>query len=267
MKKYRFWHMGLLLLTLVFGVFHIVVAIAGSETPVINKPAVVMPDANNVIQLSKGNFISIVSDIKPFSSELSNASRQILDPDSPSLLILDSPGGDLDALISLIWAMRSSGKEFTCVALRAASSAFVLFMECKHRFVLEFSELMHHRVSFVAVGGHEKYLSYTTSIIESVEKPLLARQAKILNMSLDAYLALLNNNLYWYGSAAVKANLAHKVVSLRCDKELIKTTKIIEREDYQGSLLEMRGSECPLVIQSYAPSSSDGSETNTSPSK
>lgn len=184
------------------------------------------------IELQPNNFIYINGDFKEDSPEMIKASHQILNPIGPSIIIINSNGGDAGVALMLLMAMESSKKEFTCVALNASSSAFVVFMECQKRYILRYGSLMHHRIRFRhGTALQAKQDLYIQSSQTYLEMPLLKKYADIMKMPLAEFLALLNLDPEWYGQQAVDVNLAHGIAKIHCNKELSITPRVYTTED------------------------------------
>lgn len=137
-------------------------------------------------------------------------------------IYIDSPGGSVASMNSMIEFMKYSGKKFNCVAKFAASAAFSIFQFCDKRFMLPYSGV---QMSHNASGGFrgdlrtvEAQLKMWSSIINKVESEI----ANKIGMSLEKYRTLIANELWINFSAALKYNMVDEAAFVTCSPKLAK---------------------------------------------
>ena len=111
-----------------------------------------------LVELTENNFVAIRGQI-----DESTASRFISDvmklKSNKIYVYLTTPGGSVISGMSIVQTintLQASGKEFVCIADRAASMGFVIFQSCTQRYVMEHSIIMQHQVSLGIEGQYEQ---------------------------------------------------------------------------------------------------------------
>lgn len=136
-----------------------------------------------------------------------------LPDDIPIVVMVDSPGGDIDAGNMIIDAMIGSSHKVVTVDTAAAESmgAFV-FLAGEERFMWQDSFLMLHDANISLSGTPsqvESQLRHEESIIAVIEN----RTAKMAKISLEEYHKRCLSQWFLSADEAVKAGLATKVLT------------------------------------------------------
>lgn len=163
----------------------------------------------------------------------------------PIYIVLDSPGGSIDAGLSFIEYAKTIANVHT-VSLFAASMASGIVQALPgKRYGTETSLLMFHRAKGgfqgqFADGEVESKLNMATKVVGLLEQ----KNADRMKMSLQAYKQAVTNELWHFGSEAVGKSV-DELTSLKCSNELIsgQSTETVQVFIFT---LTVRYSNCPL---------------------
>lgn len=180
--------------------------------------------------LSKSNVITLRSAVGALS--VSKAQTELLDKNGklpkgqPIYLVLDTPGGSIDAGNQLVDTAKSLGRPVHTVTLFAASMGFSFVQRLDKRYIVPSGTLMAHRATVNGVGGQVpgEFLTAAANILTLVTKMEKAN-AQRLGISFEEYTDLVLNEYWVDGEDAVKQNAADALASIQCDDSLSGTTK------------------------------------------
>lgn len=209
--------------------------------------------ADTKIQFNKENTIVLSGPVTGQSAgKVFEAARE-MDTDSvssdPIYLLLDTPGGDIQAGMELIENLKGLNRPVHTVTLFAASMGFQTVQGLGTRYVLRNGILMSHE----AYGGFEGSFSHGKSQIDAIyglwlervkEMDLVTVKRSNGKQTLDSYRNAYSKDLWLTGNQAVKGGYADEVVGARCGLSLKG-----EREEtvmFFGTQLLVKWSLCPL---------------------
>lgn len=206
----------------------IVMAAPAKDTVMLNKDTIVLRgvvDGNSVDKISQALLQSEAEKITMF---------------------LSSPGGSVVDGLSLIQLMRASGKHFTCVTDYSASMSWVLFQACDDRVVMSNSVLMAHPMSFGVSPTTENQVDTFVGLSKSIGRAADEIAAAKLGISVAKYKADARDDLWLFGSQALKYRAADRVAPVLCDAA---TSKATYTEDVQVFIFKVKvtWSQCPLI--------------------
>jgi ATP-dependent protease ClpP protease subunit len=203
------------------------------------------------LELSGDDFFGIVT---PFDENLSeDFSRKLMTYQGDKLFIyINSPGGEIFAMLDMIAKMKASPIKFICVARLAASAAFMTFQHCHERHLLREGVLMSHNAG-TSIQGELPRIRTRLEMLEALVTPVEIVVAKRLQMSMARYKVLINSNLWITHQNAKELNSIDDFVTVvTCSKETIEatTTKLITERTILGSINRtVKLSNCPLLTK------------------
>lgn len=140
---------------------------------------------------------------------------QNVDKDRPILLLLDSPGGSVDAGLRIIDAMQVSSRPvFTVVVGTAASMAAYIHSYGIKRYMFPRANLMYHMASNGMMGeiNHSaQRLKYVQALIDDLDENICKRSGKI---TLEEFQVHKANEWYVLSTEAKELNLIDGVINL-----------------------------------------------------
>jgi ATP-dependent protease ClpP protease subunit len=162
-------------------------------------------------------------------------------------LVLDTPGGDVDAGIQFIGFTKGLPLKIKTVTVFAASMGFQIVQGLDERLIVPTGTLMSHRAYFSGVRGEvpgEMITRLTYWIKQLTRLDMIA--ASRMGLKLGDYQDLIRDEYWVDGADAVADKAADRVVLARCD------------ESFQGTVDEVVGeflnvpvmgtfSKCPLI--------------------
>ncbi len=197
--------------------------------------------ANTVLIRGEINDASVSKAMNDLS--VLNKKRQL---GSTIYLVLDTPGGDIESGETLISYLKSVPKVSTVTIFAASMGSAIVEALPGTRYITDDGTLMFHRAKAglsgqIEMGEVESRLTWIKSIVLRMEK----RNAKRMNMSLQAYKAKVKDE-YWLDSGqSIATNAADKVVDIVCSQSLIEATDELHIESMFGSYT-VSFSQCPL---------------------
>lgn len=166
----------------------------------------------------------------------------------PLYLVLDSPGGSIDAGQTFIEYAKTI-KNLQTVSIFSASMASAIVEQLPgERLMTENGTIMFHR----AKGGFQG--QFEDGEVESrlwaaknTVKLLEGKNASRMHMTVPQYKALIVNELWLDASNAVQYRSIDRLVDLECTKQLtdVRTTEVISLGFFGTATLEF--SDCPLM--------------------
>lgn len=167
-------------------------------------------------------------------------------PGSTIYLVLNTPGGSIDAGMGMIHSLNALDCTFHTISIYAASMGYITAQHLGKRYVLPHGILMSHKASVGGIGGTitgsaEVVLNHIKRQIDEIDKTVSER----IGMSVQAYRDLIANDLYLTAEEAVSGNHADEIVYARCDKSLMKETEKTVNTFF--GQVKIKTSACPLV--------------------
>jgi ATP-dependent protease ClpP protease subunit len=163
---------------------------------------------------------------------------------------INSNGGYIDALLSMLDIMQGSDKKFVCVAKWAASAAAMFFEFCDERYITINGSLMFHN----AAGGFSGEINKVRSRLEAVEDQLATIEEPIaarLGMTIEEYRIRASNEMWLNKIKAIKQHAADGYVAkITCSKTLVEKklrVKRVEMSFFGPIEHEVEVSACPLI--------------------
>lgn len=206
-----------------------------------------IPIKPELIEFKKDNFVSLRETItQDSSSRLLSKLNSIESKHNVMYLYINSPGGNVLAgleIINYIKSLQSREKRLICIAHNAMSMAFVIFQYCNDRYILYASTLMQHQMS-LGVEGKLYDVNSRMSYLNSLETNINREQANRLNMSLDNFTRLIQNDWWLYSEDILLHNAADKIVSIFCSFDNFEET--ITVNTVFGDIT-IKYSACPII--------------------
>lgn len=204
--------------------------------------------ANETITLTATNNVIIRGVITEATQSIIKPAL-LSDDSEPFYIVLDTPGGSIEAGESIIEALKNK-KNLKTITIEASSMGSAIVQAIPgERLILESGTMMFHRAGGTFQGQFnqgevESRLSHWKSIVDMMEE----RNAKRLNMSIKEYKEKVVNEL-WYTSKTALGVAADRVITIQCSKELLEgeTTSLI---DMGFIALKVKTSNCPLIRNS-----------------
>lgn len=182
----------------------------------------------------------------------------ILPSNEPLYLILDSPGGSIDAGIELIENLNNLNRPVHTITLFAASMGFQTVQGLKgKRLVTERGTLMSHKARGSFSGEFPGQLDsryvYYLSRVKGLDKQVVSRTSG--KHTEASYAALIENEYWCEGKTCMDQGFADGVVAPKCDKSLSGTKEDRLTFNFMGMAInvDLTVSKCPTVtgILSY----------------
>jgi len=166
----------------------------------------------------------------------------------PIYLVLNTPGGEIQAGLELIEFLNSLNRPVHTVTLFAASMGWQIAQHLGNRYILNYGVLMSHKAS----GGFQgefpgqidsRYGFWLGRINQMDTQTVKRTKGK---QSLKSYRAQYENELWLGGPDAVKKGYANKVVKMSCSKELSLSNEEVKVSTFFGSVV-LTFSGCPSI--------------------
>lgn len=186
--------------------------------------------------------------IARLTQQLLEKSQDLRD-DEPIYLVLDTPGGSINAGNSFITAAKAIKQEVKTINLFSASMGFQIAQNLGERLVVENGILMSHRAAGGFRGQFPGELDTQFNFWKGITKRLDVVASNRMDMSLEEYRSLIHDEYWVEGKQAVEDGAADRLVSVTCDKTLSGSA--------DGSLetpfgtLRYKYSKCPIARGFY----------------
>lgn len=140
----------------------------------------------------------------------------------PIYLVLDSPGGNLEAGSQLIEFCKIIPDLRTITVFGASMAAVAVELLPGERLITGNGELMFHRAAAqvsgqIEVGELESRMASLKELVLSLETSV----AKRLSLSVVEYKAKIKNELWLSSSQALKERAVDKIIDISCSEELV----------------------------------------------
>jgi ATP-dependent protease ClpP protease subunit len=174
-------------------------------------------------------------------------------------LVLDSPGGSIDAGNAFIEYAKSINNLKTVTFFAASMASAIVQALPGERLIIETGTLMFHRArggfqGQFETGEVESRLDWAKQTVRLLERI----NADRMKMSIPKYKALVVNELWLFGSMAVKRNGADEVVTVTCSDVLANTVVTTVMNSFFGPI-RLNTSACPLSKMATPASETDAS--------
>jgi len=174
-----------------------------------------------------------------------------LSSNEPIYLVLDTPGGDVDAGNKFIDVANSIPQKITTITRFAASMGFHIAQNLGTRLVLPHGVLMSHHAHIEGFGGDVPGNGVTrlNALIRDLDLSDI-QVANRMNISFQAYRELIKFEYWVTGPDAVRDHAADALVTASCDSSL--------EGEYTESVQTLFGdisvqfSNCPLISEPLA---------------
>lgn len=200
-----------------------------------------------LIELKKDNFVSLRETIdQEVSSRLLAKLNAIETKHDTLYLYINSPGGDVMAgfeVINYIKSLQERSKQIICIGHNAMSMAFAIFQYCTQRYILYSSTLMQHQMS-LQVKGKLYDLNSRMKYLNSIEHTINQAQATRLNMTLDTFTQLIQNDWWLYADEIIQHKAADKLVSIYCSFDNYDENVVVQT---MFGDVHVKYSACPLI--------------------
>ena len=202
---------------------------------------------SDLIELKKDNFVSLREPISQDSSSRLLSKLNAIESKHEKLYIyINSPGGSVIAgleIINYIKSLQQRGKQINCIAHNAMSMAFLIFQFCSQRLILHSSTLMQHQMS-LETAGKLYDMNSRMAFLNTLETSLNQQQATRLDMKLEDFTKMIQNDWWLYAEDIIKHKAADKIVSLFCsfdnyDETVVSPTLFGD--------VTLKYSACPLI--------------------
>jgi ATP-dependent protease ClpP protease subunit len=222
------------------------ISLASKTTPVVSSSV----QAVDVLELEEANSVVFR---ETFTDESVTKAMLELKAKSAKLsssaiiyLVLDTPGGSVDAGTRLISFAKALPQKIKTVTLFAASMGFITVQGLDERLVLDTGTLMSHRAKLGGMGGElpGELITRLKFIMGTLEK-LDAMSADRMSLTLKAYQELIRDEYWVSGQDAVNDKAADRTVLVKCGKSL-DGTQILDVETMFGNF-KVTLSKCPMI--------------------
>lgn len=214
----------------------------------------IRPLSSGPLVLSAKNTISFnsvvtQSSVAAFQVKLMAMSHKLKSSDV-IIVVMDTPGGDVEAGLKLIDSIKAIPQEVKTLTVFSASMGFQIVQNAGERMILPNGTLMSHRASGGIDGTWDGNLETRLAYFHKLLDRMSQKAADRMGLTLQAYKDLVREEYWVNGDDAVAQKAADTVVLARCDESL-------EGTEYH-TVPTMFGevhttfSKCPLITSPVA---------------
>lgn len=207
---------------------------------------------NKTISLNAKNTVvlrGVVNDesIDKLSTDLANLVELRSIQTYPIYLILDSPGGSIEAGLNFIEFAKTIPNLETVTIFAASMAAGIVEALPGTRNIMETGALMFHRAKGGVEGQFENgevesRLDFYKKIVRGME----IKNASRMGLTLDTYKAKVKDELWMLGTEAVQLKGADNQVSVVCASDLLKQD-VRQELNFFGMIIKVKFNGCPLI--------------------
>ena len=207
--------------------------------------------SSNIVTLTEKNHVLFAGEVNDKSVAEAQVALAAISADLSEseviYLVIDSPGGSVQAGNRFIDFAASLPQKIKTICLFCASMGYHMFQSLDERLVYESSELMSHRVRIGGLAGQVpgEAVSRLNDIISTTNR-MDEKVAKRIGISVAEYQKSIYDELWLSGLDAVKTRHADRVAKIRCSKELVTRTKSFTANTLFGAV-DVTVSSCPLI--------------------
>lgn len=177
----------------------------------------------------------------------------------PIYLVMDSPGGSIDAGEDFIQLVKTIPNLHTITMFAASMASAIVQALPGTRYTVENGVYMYHRAKGQVGGQFETgELETRLALYKNIVRQMERRNANRLRMSLSVYKKKVKDEMWHYGYDAVIQNSADEVVDITCSKQLLEAsdTMLLDLGLLQ---IKVSYSSCPL-LKGMAPTKDNSDE-------
>ena len=249
---------GIILAIALLSNFSLSAGNAQGDAEVSKGPAPVIKSGVEHITLNKDNTLNI-NDVfyGNVTGKLAQKAKTLdarLPSGDPLYLVINSPGGDIDAGLEMIEILSNLNRPVHTINIFSASMGFQAAQGLGERLVTQNGTLMSHK----ARGGfYGEFPGQLDSRYEYYKRRIARMDAKAVERSngkltAKSYADLIENEYWCDGQDCVDRGVADRVVTAACDKSLEGTNSVILTEYIdQGYVVQITGDYdvCPVNSQ------------------
>ena len=208
---------------------------------------IVLSEDNTLVlneSFNKNSITSLISQAKELDSSLES--------DYPIYLVLNTPGGSIQAGLELFEFLRGINRPVHTITLFAASMGFQTVQNLGKRYIVKYGVLMSHYARGGSSGNFggtdmpsnkKSYDKLWQRRIDMLDQKTVERTNE--KQTLDSYRKAYSFDLWLNGQEAVNQGYADEVVTVRCNETLQGTRE----EEVETLLFTISAvfSKCPLI--------------------
>lgn len=170
----------------------------------------------------------------------------------PIYIVMNTPGGEIEAGLNLIDFLTSIDRKFHTINLFSASMGFHIAQSLNDRYVTKTGTLMSHKArggfSGEFPGQLDSRYNYYLKRLQHMDEQAVKRTKG--KHTLESYRALIENEYWCEGKDCVEQGLADEVGNFVCDSSLTGTK--IDKVSFQffGKMItvSITRAKCPLIV-------------------
>ena len=175
-----------------------------------------------------------------------NSMSHKLSKSTPIFLVMDTPGGEVEAGSQFIDMANALPQEIITITLFSASMGFHIVENLGHRLITPSGTLMSHRVAISGLEGRipgEAVVRMNHIIAETNRMDKVI--AKRVGMKLEDYQSLIHDEYWISGQDAVNDHMADKVVLITCADDL--NDSYVQSMQTLFGTIKVEWSSCPTI--------------------
>lgn len=207
------------------------------------------------ITLTRSN--TVVLNMPIDAQTAANVQQQLMTKDQrvgnePLYLVLNSPGGSVVDGQRIIETAKGLRSPVHTITVFSASMSFIISQYLGKRYILESGTMMSHHASAGGLSGQVPGNLITRAMallnsIQAIETKVAARA----HLSLKQYQAMIDNEMWLEGQAAVKEGFADSIATVTCDPSLNKPGESQTMQVF-GIPVKVTWHACPLIAEPLA---------------